>query len=499
MNNVLDLLSKRDIKRILKHIDLNEIKFSKYACITSKTAFLQNRFWLKDSKFGNVLTMDLSMPGSIKEEIPCDRPFGILPVIKNREIYKELNNRFQNRDVIELYEYPNGFINRKEFTKLNSLLSSGNLEKTGRVFNGHPEYYCDGHKYICCKPKFPIAFEGDYYVSKDETVWITVNPIKWINVRSLKMFVCANVLFTDEINLIAVYNGNFNETRMCKTLEQMYNEMSQKVPDVNFLLTDNELKNPLKFKFISYEEYIELSKKFTISISDYASSIFTTGVYTTGGIYESRNSWTKGYLPMVDYELIKNSCEIIEKNPDYLIVNFGEYPQHKLSDKMAKKIFESIRFDSHKFETGKVFTRVNHVLEEKDGCYSLIDSSIISKSKEYEVNNQKYIEMDNGEWFKVDKVKWVVDVKTGICTCLSVLFSGVNIVLNKDIHGSNLDRYIIKYFSKEIIPSKSKNIDKINEMISNDIMAKMIMNKKNINIDDLELNSEGKLILRRKQ
>lgn len=510
MSISLDLLTKKEIIDAYKEYDfLSEIEVSDYADIMERASEF---FWTKTprsyvgiNKFkrGYILTTNKYAVKKDTQKIsmfPQDSNFlniGFLPVIKDKDFFDNIQNNHNNPDYILNYEYPCSLASIDKSKKLFDLLKKGKLEKTGRTFNNWEEYYLNGEKYILCDSFRDSTRNDGRIVKYGEKIWFKVEKIKWRTIRKNKMYICTKILtanrFSDE-----PYYGKFQNTNAYKVLNKLQEEMSQIMPDVNYCVDDNDISNPLRFGFVSKNEYLELKKDFFINISDYAKSQVVTDIYMTGSYSNNKFGWTHGYLPKINYELIKDKCEVVKSSAGYLIVTFGEYPEDKLSEVESKEISAYMSTNWHKSLTGKTYTSVkNSILTDTGQWILTFDSSKLLTSREYEYKGKKYIETDNGEWFRVNKIEWIVNLKTGKAICPTVLFSGINFLVNQDIRGSNLDKYLMKFFSKEIIPSKSRNVDKINDMISNDIALQMLMNKQNLTIEDLELDSESKLVLRR--
>jgi hypothetical protein len=488
MDIKLDLLTHKDIVDISKSSQiLSDITFTDYA----KDSKLENSeiIWTRSSLIGKVVTAQLPENNVQKRIVismgdASDYDKGILPVIKDSESYKQLCELFNDADEIEFGEYPMTEVN--DNSMLNEALINGNLLETDRLFNKSPEYYYDGNKYV----KRIIIHNG----SKPHNHFYKVEPIKWINIRNKKMFVCKNVLYCDSFNFNS-YHGNFKNTYMYKKLESMYREMTAKVNySKELLLTENDKSNPLKFQFLSKEDIfgekaLSMKNLIGIYISDFADYLGCYANYIKGEIITDYESKNVGYYPVIDYSLIKDKCKVTFEGTDFLKVTYGEYP--------TKRLYGTAEFNHYlethnpiECATGKTYS-INANFDNNSKEFKL------QELKEYKIYGGKYVKVNDDVWFLVTELEWGVELKRNLAVCLDTLFAGIDYDLTKDIYESELNRFIIKYFAKEIIPSKSRNVDKINDMISNDIALQMLMNKQNLTIEDLELDSESKLVLRR--
>ncbi len=503
MKRGFDLLTKKEIIKISEeYFDfLTEINETDYVKLNAH--LFRNQFWTKDEDSGEVVTAHNT---SILNKYNTDgfpvvsfskKDIGILPVIRDRKEYEKLNDISHGATMVKKYEYPMS-VELSENVELNKSLQNGTLLRTGREFDGHIEYFYKGKTYIQCETNHTEVINHDI-AKVGQKVWVRVEPVEWLNVKSLKMFVCKNILLNGSFN-DTVYNGRFNQTTMCKKLAQMHEEMSKELNSIAVLMiSDNDVNNPLKFKFVSQNELpSDILRSKDITISDFAQYTVRnkcTDYYVKDKKYSNKNSsYSIGYLPVVDYDLIKDKCQITSGSVHYLTVEFGEYPTVLMDNKECTKLSSLIHGHESYYDTLKEYTFNNE--------YVFMDNPIfhqyfLTKAREYEIHGEKYARTTNNEWFRVEKLKWIVDLRNNLAYCLTVPFAGLDYDLNGNIEESDLNRFIMKYFSHEIIPSKGRNIDKINEMISSDIAIQMLMNKENISVENLEIEGESKLVLRR--
>ncbi len=479
MKRVLDLLTKNEIISISKSYDiLGNFVMTDFANYTGIN--ILSAIWTKTSSFGKVLIADKN---SLSDKYmlptkPDESRYGILPVIKDAKIYNELCKQYNDADQIEFGEYPCRIGYNNAFAKyLRMGVSDGIIPFTGRSFNGYKEVYFEGEKFILC------------FNEVDGDIIYKVEPIVWVNIRNKKMFVSKKILLCNIFSKTP-YFGDFSKTFMNETLEKMYDEITTKVYNPDLLYTAYDCRripiSPIKFQFMDSEI---INRNLSVRPSDFANYLGVKEFYYKGASFPKNHSSKEvGYLPIVSYDGIKNHCKIIEKRGNYLKVAYGEYPctQEYIEDEKLNEIIEK---NPEIYETGKTYS-INANYDNPEKEFKL------KRLKEYEINGKKYVRLNYAAWFLVEDLVWLVDLKDNKAICMTIPFGGIDYDLNADIYSSPLDRYINKYFYDEIVPSKNRDLDKINEMVSSDIAIQMLMNKLNLGVENLEIDGENKLVLR---
>lgn len=151
-----------------------------------------------------------------------------------------------------------------------------------------------------------------------------------------------------------------------------------------------------------------------------------------------------------------------------LTVEYGEYPQRKVSDELAKELEE-------KYRNGKLQTTIKE--------YRFYDRyGSLSYYCEYVYGLGKYVRlvgdyrgMDPYEvvWLRVEPITWLIDERDNIAVSEKILFSGIKYsdFDNSRFKNSLIKKYLDEYFSKQIEPSTyldmvhAKNIEKAKEII----------------------------------
>ncbi len=205
-------------------------------------------------------------------------------------------------------------------------------------------------------------------------------------------------------------------------------------------------------------------------------SDFSFCVFYVGCGYVSYDSVYDSYFgvrPVIPLSQIYKSEEklnkVLESNRD--IVEYGEYPKIVVDCDLEKKL-ERLYQRGNLKETNKSYTSM--LKEEKE------------KYQEYFYQNNKYIrvkeanismddcEFANGRkaikgetyWLKVEPIEWLIDKKKSIAIAKNVLtampFSYEN---DNDYEKSDIKVFLENYFIKEIEPSKSINMEKIDNLI----------------------------------
>ncbi len=504
MKGGLSLLTKKEISYIMENSYFFE-NLEKNDYVSLKSIINGNQIWTKDSLLGKVVTFRLSDEDDIYKPFinisPNNIHVGVLPVIRDKELYEELNALFKDADEIEMYEFPSNVADKKIFDELTLLYNSGDLEQTGRYFDGDTEYYYKGNKYILASSSYYITAKNGRKISENDEVWIKVEPIKWVNIKEKKIFVCKNILCGNMTFNKMPYTGIFNHTHMYQILQNMYDQMKCKLKNEDLFLSHNDVNNPLNFRYLTFNNLngitqTPIMRDYLTARTDFAEALGCNGLFYPRYGAPSIDGTDVGYLPVIDYSLIKDECEVINVDKKILKAYFGEYPQNKLTNSELielKKIVDNSELKT--FETGKRYSVPARYVN-SDNEKEQYGSNRIIQINEYEINDQKYVTLGNDKWFKVQKVLFIVDLKCDLAICPNILFAGLYFNPEKEFITSDFNKFVTKCFSKDIVPSKSRN-KKIIETVSNDIVAQMLMNKQNISIDDLDLNGDSKLVLRR--
>lgn len=180
-----------------------------------------------------------------------------------------------------------------------------------------------------------------------------------------------------------------------------------------------------------------------------------------------------GVRLIVPYSDIENDLtNKLKRTDDILEVEYGEYPQ-SVCPLYLSFILEKEYLDGLLKETGKIYTIDSEINHENDHQFK--------NYTEYQFNGGKYIrfigirdaknllsdgnEVRKGKiyWVKVEPIKWLVDEKFNVAIMDKLIFSNVPYTLGYDeamgefdieYEESNLENYIDKYISKDIIPSQ---------------------------------------------
>ena len=200
--------------------------------------------------------------------------------------------------------------------------------------------------------------------------------------------------------------------------------------------------------------------------------------------------------PVLSYSSISSLCsnEAINKS-GILEVEFGEYPQYVVSEKIANTL-EKLYFNKTIIQTGKSYTT--------DSVNSLTSPFEARAHIEYEYNGKKYIRfvgdnncngeiLSNGQrikygepyWVEVSPVKWLVDEKNDIALCKYLIFSGVRFnsdsYYNGNFKNTEIKKFMDTYLAKNIIPSNTYE-----KTIDIEDLTKLILNLKGLSEDTFE-------------
>ena len=176
-----------------------------------------------------------------------------------------------------------------------------------------------------------------------------------------------------------------------------------------------------------------------------------------------------GARPALPFSSIQSISTIrVSGNDGILEVEFGEYPQKAVPRDFAAMLDRELSMGRLK-ETGKTYTTDSR--EYNDYDYKFEPQEHI----EYEYKEKKYVraqansdaigKLSNGEkynkgdfvWVEVSPIKWYVDKQNDIALSKDVIFAGVQFNhtedYNGDFRGTDIKKFMDKYFSRDIIPN----------------------------------------------
>lgn len=168
-------------------------------------------------------------------------------------------------------------------------------------------------------------------------------------------------------------------------------------------------------------------------------------------------------------EILSTSLKIIKRN-DTPLIEYGEYPQQAVSTSLQITL-ENLYKKRKIKKTKKTYTT--------DSINSTDYYTTFKQKKhiEYEYNGKKYIRitninneitLSNGEtyhnkdiiWIEVQPIKWLIDEHSDIAITEKIIFSGIQFNNKRNYKGNfiktDINLFIDKYFSKDIISSKIK-------------------------------------------
>jgi len=123
-----------------------------------------------------------------------------------------------------------------------------------------------------------------------------------------------------------------------------------------------------------------------------------------------------GIRPAIEYSKIKDYGRVVKTlTKDVIEVECGEYPQEKVSDEQQEQLTKEL-LDGKLDETGKKYTIYNND-EQNPNTYKLIE--IMDK------NGRKYVFKDDGYWYKVSPVRWIVSEKIDLALTKYMVQGGI--------------------------------------------------------------------------
>ena len=197
---------------------------------------------------------------------------------------------------------------------------------------------------------------------------------------------------------------------------------------------------------------------------------------------------SSGARPTISYSLISNYSTNKKRNKKGILeVEYGEYPQTvvpEVSSKILEKAFANMSYSNTGMkETGKSYTTDSVSCQDRDIPFQARTHT------EYEYKGRKYIRFvadsncegevlsdgrmiryGNPYWVRVEPIKWMIDEKEDIAISKKLIFSGVqfNRISNYrvDFNKTDIKEFMDKYFSKDIMPSITKEDKEKNPFIN---------------------------------
>ena len=182
-----------------------------------------------------------------------------------------------------------------------------------------------------------------------------------------------------------------------------------------------------------------------------------------------------GARPSLPYLSITSNLSNKKRRSDGILeVEYGEYPQDIVQEYFSREL-ERAYSNRTINQTGKRYTTDS--VDVHDGDISFQPREHI----EYEYNGKKYIrfvgdsngygkelsdgrfiEFGNPYWVEVKPIKWMVDEKENIALSKKLIFSGLRfngrVRYKGDFEKTDIKKFMDKYFSKDIIPSVTREI-----------------------------------------
>lgn len=188
--------------------------------------------------------------------------------------------------------------------------------------------------------------------------------------------------------------------------------------------------------------------------------------------------------PVLSYSTICSYSKNLKKivlNNGVTVVEFGEYPQSKVSNEKYNEIQSIIAFNVSSIKkTGKSYKKnVVATVPYRDYKEVMYENSAIKVYDEYLFpDGNKYVPSNkdalsgNSTWYKVEPIKWLVDEKSDLAISEKLLFKDVpfnSIVLPNPIkfEQSFIKKFMDEVFAKEIISDSLKynNVVSVNNGI----------------------------------
>ena len=314
--------------------------------------------------------------------------------------------------------------------ELEEELSNENLIKTNNTFGNSYEIIYKGNRYV--------AANRLYEESNLQKHFYKVCPLKWIYLETYDILVCNQILFD-----IPFSNSNkkfekksYYESPIREILNTMYEDI--------FLFYNNA----------PYINYAYISRGDEYPKTDFCSRLETLAFF-------SRTHPSALY----SYSVMAKAKDIIpyinNRKPNMNKIVYGEFPNERVNESILKFCHE----------TNKKY----HFLR-----YDKCGSTEILEYPVYSDGLNKYIYY-SGDCYKIMPIEW--EYADGYFVTKNEIISGINL---KDV-----DRYLIKYFSNEIVE------DRVHRTLLSNPGYAFLMNRAGIEEDNIEFDDENKLVLKK--
>lgn len=446
MRNI-DLLTIKQLKRLVK--ERNEIAFNTYSSFAMQNFSVTNvicnaAYYLKDKIFGfNVVGNVEFNYKSGKCVADIDRisknNVALIKPILDCDIFGTNEKIHNNIFIFGFYPKSYANLNDSEINELNKM-QRNNIFKTGRRYAGLYEYYYKGNYYV-------------EYCSK----WFLVDKLTWYYDKEDDILICKDAIANSTF-------WNYKTKNIYEILDILYYEITQKIEEPNLLLSLEDVEGTLDF-IVRYGN--------SDTKTDFCNKLSEDKYYSERDMF----------VPKLKYSDVLDKGTIKKLVNGKTVLTFGEYPTKKCNIDIPNKTNL----------TNKIYTVNDYDTKEK--------YFVPLTLQEFTYNGKKYVQYKN-DCYEVEELTWTLDSAGEYFTCDNSLFP-----INDSNTFSYIDKYVYKYFSKEIIPSKTrleiKSVEKIDdkerikELLKSNPIYGMMLEKRLITLDDLEVNEENTLVLKK--
>ena len=187
-----------------------------------------------------------------------------------------------------------------------------------------------------------------------------------------------------------------------------------------------------------------------------------------------------GARPALPYSSIRNiSSNGVRGRDGILEVEYGEYPQKVASKRLQDELERAYNYNQSSIrKTGKTYTtysRKNDAYDEKfnaqvieeylfdDGKkYVRVKANLYYDGSEFKLSNGERYKDGDYVWVEVQPIKLLIDEKSDTALFERLVFAGVHFKHERNYNGdfdrTDIKEFMDRYFSKDIIPSFSKEI-----------------------------------------
>ena len=500
--------------------------------------FLPNDAYWLDNKYKDALGYHCSLAVEnylhtgdvgIRHSPASNKCIGIRPVFPFNDI-KDLNLPVkENTGISEEYltlvygYYPQSYCSDSEEKELDTLYKKKKLKKTGNSYNGDEEYIYNGKRYVRA-----IAMNNEL---ADGSVWMKVEPIKWIYDKKKKILISDKIIYggipfdkiKDYLKILAKeMQQEVDNTKVVdkpkeevKLLESKTGEVDRILEDIKYYLSYyhgkedvNKIVNDLLNEYNNNLELINTSRRNKIINLEVSNRevLYNNLVVKLDIILDKLKKNYEDNQKYLDMINIINSCRHLLEGTNAQQLESDLYDDFKLISETILPFIDDKEREEIKKELLNIFdSNSKDILEFLDSIHIFSEGSIKNLKyhtiDEFELNLRKEI---HNTLIKlshyVNRKDLISEIVTGINDningiyiesknkVVSIYLNSIYEVIESINNKVNVDRNYYSYYIEEM--NKILNIDIDYDLSNEDIFRLLLNTYCRLSRLEIELDSE---------